>query len=591
MKLPLKSYWTLLHTYLRPQWPRMVVLATLLALKIALQLVNPQLIRTFLDQALGGAPVDVLLWRGAAFFLIAAITQGLTVANLYVSQNVAWTATNALRVDLLRHCLGLDMHFHKAHTPAELTERIDGDVDTLSNFFSQFVLHVLGNSVLALGVLVMLAREQWSLGVLFTIFAGGGLIVLVRMRNWVIPHWNRLHEERARFYGFLGEHLTGTEDIRANGAGDYVLHRFYAALRHWLPIHLNAALAAHSGWMTNAALVAVGECLAVGAAGYLFYRGLITLGVAYLVDRYMGLLFGQIAELRWQISDLQHADAAIARVNALLALRSSLIEGDAGPLPPGPLAVTFDHVSFAYEHGSGGNGAGNDAPLVLHQLNFTLAAGQVLGLLGRTGSGKTTVARLLLRLYDPTAGQVCLGGTPLTATTLSEIRRRVALVTQEVHLFHATVRDNLTLFNPHIDDAEIHRVLHTLGLGPWLGALPDGLDTELNAEGGGLSAGEAQLLAFARVFLRDPDVVILDEASSRLDPATEQRLERAVDLLLANRTAILIAHRLNTVQRADQIVILEEGRIREMGPRVALAHDPNTYFHHLLQTGMEEVLA
>jgi ABC-type multidrug transport system fused ATPase/permease subunit len=258
--------------------------------------------------------------------------------------------------------------------------------------------------------------------------------------------------------------------------------------------------------------------------------------------------------------------------------------------------VAFCDVSFAYEDrppmsSDGGEAAPAARERVLRDLAFTLAPGRVLGLLGRTGSGKTTLARLLLRLYDPTEGEVCLNGMPLTATTVDEVRRRVALVTQEVQLFQASVRDNLTLFKPHIPDAAIYEVLDNLGLGPWLESLPQGLDTELSSEGGGLSAGQAQLLAFARVFLADPDLVILDEASSRLDPATEQLIERAVDLLLADRTGIVIAHRLNTVRRADEVLILEAGQIREMGDRAQLADDPTSYFHHLLQTGMAEVLA
>ena len=214
----------------------------------------------------------------------------------------------------------------------------------------------------------------------------------------------------------------------------------------------------------------------------------------------------------------------------------------------------------------------------------------MLGLLGRTGSGKTTLARLILRLYDPIEGQVCLSDVPLTQTSLQDIRQHVALVTQEIQLFQASVRDNLSLFKPDVTDADILAVFNSLGLLDWLQSLPDGLDTELASGGGGLSAGQAQLLAFARVFLANPDLVILDEASSRLDPATEQLIEHALDMLLENRTGIIIAHRLNTVQRADEVLILDDGYIREMGTRAILAEDTTSYFHHLLKTGMAEVL-
>jgi ATP-binding cassette subfamily B protein len=171
------------------------------------------------------------------------------------------------------------------------------------------------------------------------------------------------------------------------------------------------------------------------------------------------------------------------------------------------------------------------------------------------------------------------------------VRGKVGIVTQDIQLFHAPVRDNLTFFDPSITDDRILAVLRDLGLWDWYQALPNGLDTPLAAGGGGLSAGQAQLLAFARVFLKDPAIVVLDEASSRLDPSTEQRLERAIDRLLQGRTVIIIAHRLATVQRADRILILQEGRVLEHGSREALARDPHSRFAELLRVGLEEVLA
>jgi ABC-type multidrug transport system fused ATPase/permease subunit len=212
-------------------------------------------------------------------------------------------------------------------------------------------------------------------------------------------------------------------------------------------------------------------------------------------------------------------------------------------------------------------------------------------LLGRTGSGKTTIARLLLRLYDPTAGAVLLGGVDLRAAHIADLRRHIGMVTQDVQLFHASVRDNLTLFDRAIDDARIMQALDELGLADWCRALPRGLDTMLGAGGSGISAGEAQLLAFTRIFLKDPGLVILDEASSRLDPASERLIERAVERLLAGRTGIIIAHRLGSIARVDTVLILEEGRIREFGPLPVLAADARSRLAHLLRAGLEEVPA
>jgi len=590
--LPIRRYWKLLRTYLEPQWRRVALLALLLSGKIAARLINPQIIRAFLDNALAGAPLESLLRDGALFMLIAAATQCLTVANLYVSESVAWTATNGLRRDVFRHLLGLDLAFHKGHTPGELAERIDSDVDALSNFFARFALNVIGNGVLAVGILLLLFREGWQLGVGGALFAVGGLVVLVRLRKLTVPYWERLHDVRARFYGMVGEQLAGTEDIQANGAQGYVMQRLYQALRGWLPVRRQTELAAYSGWMTNAALVAVGECLSYGLAGYLVFRGRLTLGAAYLVANYFGLLFGQIAELRWQISDLQHADAGMGRVEALLSRRPTVRDSHERRLPEGALPVALDAVSFAYADGAEvEDGQAAAAEPVLRDISFRLEPGSTMGLLGRTGSGKTTLARLLLRLYDPSEGCVRLGEVPLTATSRRDVRSRVALVTQEVQLFRGSVRDNLTLFDQSIPDEQLLGIVVEVGLGAWLATLPEGLATRLDAGGTGLSAGQAQLLALARVFLTDPGLVILDEASSRLDPATERLLEQAVGRLLEGRTAIIIAHRLRTVQRADRLLILEEGRIVEQGERLSLASNPTSHFHRLLQTGLEQVLA
>jgi ABC-type multidrug transport system fused ATPase/permease subunit len=243
------------------------------------------------------------------------------------------------------------------------------------------------------------------------------------------------------------------------------------------------------------------------------------------------------------------------------------------------------------QEASGGDEVRSESGFALRDISFSLPPGRLLGLLGRTGSGKTTLARLLFRLYEPTSGSIHLGGIDIRDLSVSGLRRGVGLITQDVQLFQASIRDNLALFNPRVDDARIEYSLRELGLWEWALRLPAGLDTPLGTAGQGLSAGEAQLLAFARVFLKDPGLVLLDEASSRLDPATEALLERAIDRLLRGRTAIVIAHRLRTVQRADDILILEHGRIAELGERAALAADSGSRFAQLLHTGLEEALA
>jgi ATP-binding cassette, subfamily B, bacterial len=281
-----------------------------------------------------------------------------------------------------------------------------------------------------------------------------------------------------------------------------------------------------------------------------------------------------------EIESFQTIGACVERLTEFRNFKPEIIDGVGDEIPSQPLALAFDNVTFSYY--------GEDA--VLNGLSFQLQPGSVLGLLGRTGSGKTTLARLIFRLYDPKAGCITVNGVNLRDIQLNVLRRGVAIVTQDVQLFRASIRENLTFFDRSISDKQILATLEELELGDWYRALPKGLDTELDTGARSLSAGEAQLLAFTRVFLRNPGLVILDEASSRLDPATVQRLERAVDKLLQNRTAIVIAHRLDTVHRADEIMILDGGKVSEYGNRRQLAADPNSRFYQLLKTGLEEVL-
>jgi ATP-binding cassette subfamily B protein len=265
----------------------------------------------------------------------------------------------------------------------------------------------------------------------------------------------------------------------------------------------------------------------------------------------------------------------------LQAVAPKIDEGGHARIPAGPVDVTFDDVTFGYVA---------EEPTI-RDVSFTIAPQRVLGVVGRTGSGKTTLTRLLVRFYDPDQGAVRIGGVDLRDAATADLRQRIALVTQEVQLFRASVRDNLTLFDGSVPDARITEALERLGLGEWLASLDSGLDTMMASSGGGLSAGEAQLLAFARVFLRDPDVVILDEASSRLDPATEARLERAIDMLLAGRTAVVIAHRLATLERADEILVMAGGEVVERGDRPVLAADPASVYAGLLRANRHAVQA
>ena len=621
MKISFKQHGRLLAGYLRPQWSRVLLLAALILGHIGLQLVNPQIVRTFIDTAQAGGALGKLTGAALLFLGVAVAGQAVSLAVAYLGQNVAWTATNALRLDLTLHCLRLDMPFHKAHAPGELIERIDGDVTELATFFSQLVIRLLGNGLLVLGVLLLLLREDWRVGLVAATY----ILLAVALLRWVqtlaSQAWNDSRQAHAELMGFLGERLAGTEDIRANGAEPYVMRQLHQLMRVLLQRGRRAPLMGSLTFILGYSAFMLVVITTLGMGAVLFLRGLVTIGTVYLLLSYVNKLYEPLQEVQRQIAGLQRSAASVGRVSELLQARPRVVESVRAVLPPGPLGVAFEGVSFHYDDGGAGGDApgtgaasnrgdapetgaasfaagtgdasvGGDASLgadsVLDDVSFSLAPGQVLGLLGHTGSGKTTLTRLLFRLYDPTSGAITLGGADIRGVGLSDLRRRVGMVTQDVQLFKASVRDNLTFFNQRVPDEQILAVLKELGLWAWYESLADGLDTVLGAGGKDLSAGEAQLLAFARVFLKDPGLVILDEASSRLDPATERLLERAVDRLLHGRTAIIVAHRLTTVQRADEILVLAHGRVQEHGDRQALAADPTSRFHSLLQTGLGE---
>jgi len=567
--------------YLSRQSGRVSMLAALIVLGIAFQLAGPQILRIFIDAAISGKPLDTLSTTAALYIAVALLCQLIGVLTTYISEKVGWTATNALREDLVGHCLKLDMAFHKEHLPGEMIERIDGDTTALSNLFTKFTVTVLANLLLIVGMAALLLREDIMVGGGVSLFAVIALLVLLRVQALAVPHWVKLRKARAEFYGMLGEQVSSVDEISANGAIPYVMNRFYAMQQQLLRLVTRASFMGYTMWMTTVMVFTAGYALVFSLGWRLWAQGRMTIGTVYLIFTYINYLNGPIEQVREQLEDLQKSSASIRRISGLLGQKNEVSDGEGPALDEGALSLEVQGLSFSY--------AGDLQ--VLEDLNLKLEPGRVLGVLGRTGSGKTTITRLLNRFYDPDYGRILIGGRDLRSIPLESLRKRITYVTQDVQLLKASVRDNLTFFDVSVPDGRLIEVLEAIGLDEWLRSLPNGFDTQLSSEGSGLSAGQSQLLALARAFLRKPGFVILDEASSRLDPVTEKLMEGAMDRLLSGRTAMIIAHRIKTLDRADDILILSHGKVLEYGQRKDLLRDPDSQYNRLLKGGMEDMLA
>jgi ABC-type multidrug transport system fused ATPase/permease subunit len=550
-------------------------------------------VRTIVDTATDGGTTARFVQLALLFLAVAVATQLLAVTVTRYATVTAWGTTNGLRLRLTRHVLGLDHEFHRRHTPGELIQRVDGDVTSVSDFLGQVVPKAVGGALLILGMLGVVGVIDWRLGLGMAIYLGIVVALLVSMRHRAVREASDEMGALARLYGGIEERLTASEDLRANGAGAHAMWRFVEDSSGMLRSSVRRQRAFIRLWWAVQGAVTVGSVLSLVVSATLVARGTISLGTAFLLFQYVLLMSRPLEDLIHQLETVQKANGAMVRVIDLLGVEATVVDTGTTPPPPGALGVTCRGVSFTYADGQDGlDETGPDAvatatrgaeQTILHDLDLDIAPGRSVGVVGRTGSGKTTFSRLLLRLVEPTEGTLALGGVPIADIPMAELRRRVALVPQEVELFEGTIRDNVTLFDPAPTDAAVVDALERVGLRP----LAAGIHRALGAGGAGLSAGEAQLLALARVWLRQPDLVVLDEATARIDPVTEQRLEAAVAQLIAGRTTLIIAHKLSTLRMVDEVIVFDHGRIVEHDDRSVLAAQGGSRYRHLLELALE----
>lgn len=537
----------------------------------AVDLFVPLLIRRFIDDASADAATSVLVGLAVVFLVASVVGQLLGLGSAWIGARLGWAVTNDLRVLGTRHATLLDLDFHAETPPGTLIERLDGDMTAVAETVSRFGVRMAHVALLVVGAVLVLAFQDGWAALALAVWVVVVVALVVRFRSSGVEASAEERGASAELFGFIEEHLEAVDDLRANGAGPAVMERFRSVARHYATAGTRSWRRRAIAWSITVFLFSTGLLVSLALGVAMVSAGTITLGTAFLFVQYFQRVEDPIQQATRQMSEVQKAAAGLGRLSHLLSLRPRVARTGHAALPPGALSVELDGVEYAYE----------EAP-VLRGLALTIPAGQHVGLLGRTGSGKSTLMSLLVRFDDPTRGTVRLGGMPLDEVDREHVRARVAMIPQGVHVMDGTVKDNVTFFDHDVPDAEVCAALAEIGLGEIL-SLPRGIHTPVGEAGLGLSEGEAQLLGLARAWLRDPALVLLDEPSSRLDPVTEARLAAATDRLLAGRTAVVIAHRLDTVDRVDRIVVLSDGEVVEDGPRTALAADPHSHFARLRQ--------
>jgi len=512
-----------------------------------------------------GRPVGEALRLLVSLLLLAVLLRlALQGTQSFNVQVVGQRLTARIRDDLFHHALALPLRFHDRMPVGKLLTRLTSDVDALAEVFGSGAVGVLADLVTLLVIGITMVSIEWRLGTLLLLIQLPVTLGVIWLQGRYRRANYRVREELGQLNADLQENLQGLEVVqmfRRERENSEAFARTTDGYRSAVTgtIFYDSAISAFIEWV---ALAAVALVLALG--GTLVSGGAMGLGTLTTFILFSQRVFDPLRQLAERFTQIQGGLTAVERIGELMEQPIEIVDlpearlGEAarrsGQERSSPGDVVFENVSFAYRP---------DEP-ILEDLSFRIAAGEHVALVGPTGSGKTTVIRLLCRLYEPQQGRILLDGIDIRELPTATLRQRLGVVLQDTFLFSGNVADNLRL-DADLDDAALERLCASLGLGPLLGRLEAGLATELRERGGNLSSGERQLLAVARVAIRDPSVLVMDEATAFLDPSTEATLQRDLERLLHGRTAIVIAHRLATVEAADRILVLRRGRLVEEG--------------------------
>src|SRR5262245_55913511 len=558
-----------LITYLRPYKAYVALALALILLESGLEVTFPWFTKIAIDRYIAASNMRGLALIAAIYVFLLFVRFVVASAETYVLQNTGQRIMYDMRMQVFQHLHTLSPSFFDKNPVGRLITRVVTDVDVLNEMFSAGIVSIFGDIFTLLGITIAIMVLNWELGLVTMSVVPLIFLTTAVFRIKARDSYRRVRIAIAKINAFLQEHITGMPVVQLYNREQKSFRKFDDINREHLSANLDGILAYAWFYPAIELLNSLAIALIIWYGGGKVIQGTLTLGALVLFTQYANRFFQPIADMSEKYNILQSAMASSERSFKLIDTPATIVNPPAAIAPAQQARgeIEFRNVWFAY----------NDEDWVLRDVSFHVNPGESVAIVGHTGAGKTTTTSLLTRFYDIQKGEILLDGANIAKLDLGYLRSSFAVVLQDVFLFSGTMESNIRLGSP-IPREKVERAANDVNLGPFLRALPLGLDHPVNERGTTLSAGQRQLLAFARALAHDPKILILDEATSSVDTETEIEIRKAIDRLMEGRTSIIIAHRLSTIQRCDKIIVMHKGRVREIGTHQQLLSRRGIYY-------------